>query len=194
MPVDHHSINENNTVQSEIIDLGLKMPKDFDVQSILSVERLLKMHPNWFVSNLTQEADKFTAAIKDYATEETSTLSGEISLTRDNERIIQIQLNGTVDICIRFFNTNGSLAVQTHSPEAIDPADPVLLWIRAILQYIRLYVKTTPVTLFFRLVMNKMILQMDPSQRKISMMIAKITLIEVLVIVLIVVGYVIFVL
>ena len=42
--------------------------------------------------------------------------------------------------------------------------------------------------------MNKMVLQMNPSQRKISIMITKITIIEVLVIILIVVGYSIFVL
>lgn len=57
----------------------------------------------------------------------------------------------------------------------------------------RLFLKQTPVTLFFRVLMNRMVLKIDPSQRKISMMITKITAIEVLVIILIVVGYVFFV-
>lgn len=75
-----------------------------------------------------------------------------------------------------------------------DPDDPLLLWIRAIKEYIRIYLKRTPATLFFRLLMNKMILKMDPSQRKICLMMAKITAVELLVILLIVIAYAFFVL
>ena len=38
--------------------------------------------------------------------------------------------------------------------------------------------------------MNRMVLQMNPSQRKICLMISKITVVEVVVIIVIVIGYV----
>ncbi len=194
MSIDHHTINSRLTVQSETIDLGLAITENFDAQSILSIKHLLSLHPNWFISNLEQHKDHFTADIKDYASEKRSKLSGQVLFNGDDGTIIRILLTGTVDISIQFSNINGSLFVQTHSPESIDPTDPALLWIRAILQYLRLYTKKTPVTFFFRLLMNRMILQMNPSQRKICMMLAKITFVEVLVIIFILIGYKIFVL
>lgn len=194
MSPDHYSIDDRLTVKSERIDLGLNIPENFDIQTVLTVDRLLRLHPNWFISNLVQENDHFTADIKDYSTDKESTLTGHVLINKQDQQVLRICLNGTIDIDIQFYNINGALAVQTHSCEPIEAVDPVLQWIRAILQYLRLYVKKTPITLFFRLLMNRMILQMNPSQRKISMMIAKITMVEVLVILLIVVGYVIFVL
>ena len=68
----------------------------------------------------------------------------------------------------------------------------MLLWIRAIQEYLRLYATTTPQTLVFRGIMNSMMLKMNPSQRKITIMLTKITVIELLVTVIIVVGYVYF--
>lgn len=194
MSPDHYPIKEHLAVSSEKISLGLEIPKGFDPGATLTPDVLLSLHPNWFVSNLDCGSDNFTADIKDYSTEETSLLTGRLQFELPEGEMIRIDISGTVDICIRFLNNNGVLHVQTHSPEQIDPADPVLLWIRSILQYIRLYVKKSIYNLFFRLVMNRMVLQMNPSQRKICMMIAKITLVEVLVIILILVGYTIFVL
>lgn len=194
MSADHHTLDEAVWVQSKQIDLGLGIPDHFDAGSVLNIDRLLRLHPNWFISNLSWEKPAFSADIKDYASDKTSRLSGSVLFNIEKEKLIQIRLNGTLDICIDFFRHNGSLSVQTRSPESIDPADPVLLWIRAILQYLRLYIKKTPATLLFRLLMNRMILTMNPSQRKICMMLAKITLVEVFVIIFILVGYKIFVL
>ncbi len=66
----------------------------------------------------------------------------------------------------------------------------MLLWIRSIQEYLRIYATTTPYTVFFRLLMNRMVLQMDPSQRKICLMLTKITVVELVVILVIVIGYV----
>ena len=63
------------------------------------------------------------------------------------------------------------------------------LWLQSIRQYLRLYLKTTPNTLFFRFLMNKALLKMNPSQRKISLMIYRFTLLEIVVILIILVGY-----
>lgn len=181
---------------TEEVDLGLQeLPASFDLQALFSKDKLLRFHPNWFVSNFQQKGTSFTASIKDYVTEEEFPLSGNFIFNRTDDELLHIQLTEAIDVGIFFLKRDNTLKVQISSKdEQIDPNDPILLWIRAIKEYIRLYLKRTPVTLFFRLLMNKMILKMDPSQRKICLMMAKITAVELLVILLVVVGYVIFVL
>ncbi len=180
---------------TEEVDLGLQeLPAFFDLQSLFPDDHLLRFHPNWFVTDFQQNGTSFTATIKDYVTEEKSSLSGNFIFNRTDGELLYIQLTETIDIQISFLNRNNKLKVQISSKdEEIDPNDPLLLWIRAIKEYIRIYLKRTPVTLFFRLLMNKMILKMDPSQRKICLMMAKITAVELLVILLVVIGYVFFV-
>ena len=108
---------------------------------------------------------------------------------------MKIKLSDPFEKNIIFFHQEGILKVKIVSFNGpVSDDDSFLLWIRGIREYIRLFMKNTPVTLFFRFLMNQMVLKMDPSQRKISMMITKITAVEVLVVILIVVGYVLFVL
>ncbi len=181
---------------TEEIDLGLPdLPPSIDLQALFPSDRLLRLHPNWFISDFQQkERDaSFTAAIKDYVTEEESQLSGNFVFNGTEDKLLVMQLAGTTDADISFLNRNNKLTVQIASNNTeIDPDDPLLLWIRAIKEYIRIYLKRTPVTLFFRVLMNKMVLKMDPSQRKICLMMAKITAVELLVILLVVIGYVFF--
>ncbi len=70
--------------------------------------------------------------------------------------------------------------------------DDILRWLTGIREYARLYMGSTLNTLLFRFLMNKMMLRMNPSQRKISMMLIKITLVEILVFIVIVAGYLMF--
>lgn len=198
MSSSRDSIDMADSVVTEEVDLGLQeLPASFDLRSLFSGDRLLRFHPNWFVSDFQQQEAEpsFTATIKDYVTEEEFLLSGRFVFNRTDNELLLIQLTGPADIGIFFLNRNNKLKVQISSKDKeIDPDDPLLLWIRAIKEYIRLYLKRTPVTLFFRVLMNKMVLKMDPSQRKICLMMAKITAVELLVILLIVIAYVVFVL
>jgi hypothetical protein len=198
MSSSRDSIDMADSVVTEEVDLGLQeLPASFDLRSLFSGDRLLRFHPNWFVSDFQQQEAEpsFTATIKDYVTEEEFLLSGRFVFNRTDNELLLIQLTGPADIEISFLNRNNKLKVQISSKDKeIDPDDPLLLWIRAIKEYIRLYLKRTPVTLFFRVLMNKMVLKMDPSQRKICLMMAKITAVELLVILLIVIAYVVFVL
>ncbi len=192
------SIDVTDSVVTEEVDLGLQeLPAAFDLRSLFPGDRLLRFHPNWFVSDFQQkEAEpSFSATIKDYVTEEEFLLSGRFVFNRTDNELLLIQLTAPADRGISFLHRNNKLKVQISSQEKeIDPHDPLLLWIRAIKEYIRIYLKRTPVTLFFRVLMNKMVLKMDPSQRKICLMMAKITAVELLVILLIVIAYVVFVL
>lgn len=189
MSFDHYSIAKPEFSPSEQIDLQLEMPGAFDLAAFFPQDRLFRLHPNWFINEFKYENDWFTASVKDYVTDESLLIEGQVSFQARGKEILTIAIEKPFQIIIRFFSKNNSLHVQTFTIGEIDGSDPIILWIRAIREYIRLYTRKTPVTLAFRLLMNNMVLQMNPSQRKICMMLAKITLVEILVIVLIVVGY-----
>ncbi len=180
---------------TEEVDLGLpNITSDLDISQLFPGDRLLRLHPNWFVTEFKQQGSSFTVAIKDYVTDDTFSLSGSFVFDTKSEELLTITLGAPLETKIRFFNRKTSLRVQIDTVAGEpSPDDPVLLWIRAIREYIRIYLKKTPITLFFRLLMNKMVLTMNPSQRKICLMMAKITAVELAVIVLLVIGYALFV-
>ncbi len=179
---------------SQEFDLGLELPTGFDLQSLFPHDRLLRLHPHWFITDFKQDGSSFSANIKDYATDNKFYLAGTVIYPDTACEFMRITLSNGLEKEIIFLIQDKKLKARIISIDGpIEDNDPVLLWIRGIREYIRLFLKQTPTTLFFRLLMNRMVLQMDPSQRKISMMIAKVTVMEVLVIVLIVVGYVFFV-
>jgi hypothetical protein len=181
-------------ILSEKIDLGLDLPGNFEVGVLFPGDRLLRLHPNWFIQDFQRTDEHFSASIKDYATEETNPLSGTFRFNSGNDTLLEISLADENETCITFSNLDGKLHVQLRSQKEIEGTDPLLLWVKAIREYVRIYVKKTPATLFFRLLMNRMVLQMNPSQRKISLMMVRLTIVEIFIIILIVVGYVIFVL
>jgi len=111
-----------------------------------------------------------------------------------NDTLLEICLADENETRITFSILDGKLHVQIRSQKEIEGTDPLLLWVKAIREYVRIYAKKTVATLFFRLLMNRMVLQMNPSQRKICLMMARLTIVEIFIIILIVVGYVIFVL
>ncbi len=196
MSPSDRALNMACPVITDEIDLGVEdLPAGLDLQALFPKDRLLRLHPNWFVSDFQEKDDGgFTVSIKDYVTEENFLLSGSFTFNRKEGELLFIQLTGGTPLEIFFLNRERRLKVQISSADQeLDPDDPVLLWVRAIKEYIRMYLKRTPLTLFFRFFMNKMILKMDPSQRKICLMMAKITAVEMLVILLIVFGYLIFV-
>lgn len=179
---------------SQEFDLGLQLPADFDLQPLFPHDRLLRLHPHWFVTDFKSDGASFSVDIKDYATEKEFSLTGLVLYPHAASELLRIELSGGLEKKIIFLIRNGELKVQIVSMEGTTADNETfLLWIRGIREYIRIYLKRTPATLFARLLLNRMVLQMNPSQRKICMMIAKITVVEVLVIVLIVVGYVFFV-
>lgn len=194
MSTPHSPVDVAFSAITEEVDLGLQeLPGSFDLQPLFSGDRLLRFHPNWFISNFEENGTFFTASIKDYVTDEEFSLSGSFIFNSTDQELLKIQLSETIHVQISFLRRDNRLKVQISTLEKeLDPNDPLLLWVRAIKEYIRLYIKSTPTTLFFRILMNKMILKMDPSQRKICLMMAKITAVELLVIILVVIGYVYF--
>jgi hypothetical protein len=172
-----------------------------NIKDILDENRLIRLHPHWFIDNAKQRDSGLFAELHDYATEQVFTLGvqlGTISAPDDPEGaeiIMRITLFDYPVTELLLYVRQDKSRVRVRYVDA-QPGDDleadILLWISSIQEYLRMYTTTTPRTLFFRLLMNRMILQMNPSQRKICIMITKITIIELLVILILVVGYVYF--
>lgn len=174
--------------------------KPLSLADLLSLETLLRLNPHWIVENLTEENGIFTAALKDHETDKPFQLTG--SLSHPSAQTLELCFEQGDFQKIRLFpkeNTFWAEVIYRSEEEPDQEPDEaverlVVLWIRSIKEYLRMYLKNTLNTVFFRYIMNKIILKMTPSQRKISLMLIRLTVVEIFVILLIVVGYVIFVL
>jgi hypothetical protein len=174
---------------------------DLDILQLLDENKLLRLHPHWFIEETERRNNALFATLRDYATEEVFSLGLKLETTLQPDDPINSELLMRVTLLdygvkeLLFFVQQEKTKVRVRFDDE-QPDDEleqnILLWIRAMQEYLRLYATTTPHTVFFRLLMNRMILQMNPSQRKICLMITKITVIELVVIIVLVVGYVYF--
>lgn len=170
--------------------------KPLSLTDLLSIETLLRLNPHWIVEDLTEDNGTFTVDLKDHETERTFQLSGSLAFT--DAQTLELAFEQGHYSKIRLFpKDSGFWAEVTYNLEE-EPDEAlerlVVLWVRSIKEYLRMYLKNTLNTIFFRYIMNKIILKMTPSQRKISLMLIRLTVVEIFVILLIVIGYVIFVL
>jgi hypothetical protein len=186
------------------------MPKEYDLNlpvhgkkqplaltGLLSLETLLRLNPHWIVERLVEANGTFTAALKDHETEKSFQLIG--SLFFPGPQTLELSFDqGNYRKITLFPRDTGFWAEVVYRAEEEEPEEEVerhvVLWLRSIKEYLRMYLKNTPNTVFFRYIMNRILLKMTPSQRKISLMLIRLTVVEIFVILLIVVGYVIFVL
>ncbi|MFC1889660.1 hypothetical protein ACFL4G_07885 [Thermodesulfobacteriota bacterium] len=166
-----------------------------DFGRIIDDEKLCRLHPHWFVNEPVTDKDRFTATIMDHATDESFTFSCSISFGGPSTDILKVTVLEGPFRSLRFFVRGSRLFAEvtylTARPDEKTESD-LFLWIKSIREYLRIYIIRNPATLFFRVLMNRVILTMNPSQRKICLMLFRFTLLEVLVIILIVVGYVMF--
>ena len=162
---------------------------------LFDVEKLLRLHPHWFIEEIKDGPEGVESRIRDHANE--THLDICFALVINERSGVSLDFKNESLHNITLFNKNGRLYASVSgdkSEQELDHHYSLSLWLRSIREYIRLFIKTTPNTLFFRFIMDHAILKMNPSQRKISLMILRFTALEILVIVLIVIGYTIFVL
>ncbi len=161
-----------------------------DLSQIIDAERMVRLHPHWHVAGLKPRGDGVTAQLKDNATDEYFELHFNLTFPTSDEILLAFE-NGPIQR-IHFFFEEGRLKVlfDPHG-EDLSPEEEqnLTLWLQSIRQYLRLYLRTTPYTRFFRFLMNRIILPMNPSQRKICLMLYRFTLLEIVVILIIVIGY-----
>jgi len=173
---------------------------ELDIANLLDADRLVRLHPHWFVESRQEDDGWVRFHLRDYATEQEFDLvlrTGAEPAPQDppaSVPVLRITLQQYPVQEMLFYVQNSKAQVRLRGRDGLmaEQEQDVLLWARAIQEYLRLYAVTTPHTLFFRAIMNHMMLKMNPSQRKITIMLTKITVIEILVTVIIVVGYVYF--
>ena len=168
-------------------------PRDLKVDTLLAGETLLRLHPHWFVEGFAREAGEVTADLRDYASDDRFRL--RFRMTPDPAGLPQLVFSEGPLQEIRFHRQGPHLHARVRSDQPFTTLEErfgLILWLRGIREYIRLYLRRSPHTLFFRFLMNRVMLRMNPSQRKISIMIAKITVVEIILIVALVIGFVYF--
>ena len=163
--------------------------KHIDIFARIKPENLFRLNPHWVINSFAQSLDSYATEITDHETEKTKSLQGSCSNNGDGFPVVLAENHDWQSI--RFFEKNDSLHVDVSYRE--DPSEDVekhvVLWLRSIREYLRLYTTNSINTRFFRFIMNRVILQMNPSQRKISLMLIRLTMLEILVIIIIVVGW-----
>lgn len=163
--------------------------KHHDVFVRVREEFLFRLNPHWVINSFSCAEESYVAEITDHETDQSSVLKGGYTIGPDGFPRISAE-NGDWH-SVNFFEKNGSLHAEVNYIE--DPPEEVerqvVLWLRSVKEYLRLYTANSINARFFRLIMNRIILQMTPSQRKISLMLIRITILELLVIVLILVGW-----
>ncbi len=180
-------------------DCGLEIQdsrKKIRIGDILNADKLLRLNPFWFVNSLTTDGDQFTAELKDYRNDQEFQLKGTCVFDKDN--LISIDFVDGEWTSITLFVKEGNqlwakvnFREQVAEPESEEEQN-LVYWLRGIKEYLRLYFTNSLNTRFFRMVMNNMILKMNPSQRKICVMIVRFTILEIVVIAIIVAGYFLF--
>jgi len=157
-------------------------------------EKLLRLHPHWCFESLQKEHNSVKALVKDHATDININITFKLVTSEPNRLTLEFTEGPLHSISLYAQEGRLFAAVSADITEKeYDQRYGLGLWLRSIKEYLRLFITATPNTLFFRFIMDHAVLKMDPSQRKVSLMILRFTALEILVIVLIVVSYVIFV-
>lgn len=176
-------------------DLDLKRKPNAsgpNLKAIFDLDKLHRLHPHWVIEGQSEADEGTRFEIRDHATDERFSHTA-VLIFDDSEDMpaLRLDLDGGPFSSLRLHIKEGRFTVTTRQP-ASEMEENLLLWLRGIREYLRLYLTTTPNTLLFRLLMNRVILTMTPSQRKICLMLFRFTLLEILVIVMIGVGWMLF--
>lgn len=146
---------------------------------------------------MDESDDSFTASLKDHVSDTEFTVKGTVTAVDKNRFVLSMDHESYRGVEI--FITDDKLMAVVHygygEEELTEEVERfIVLWLRSVKEYLRMYLTNSLNARLFRYAMNRVILKMTPSQRKISLMLIRLTVVEIFVILLIVVGYVIFVL
>ena len=168
-------------------------PQDLRVDSLLTGETLLRLHPHWFVEGFSQADNQVVVDLRDYASDQTFRLRYRVDADADGLPILEFDEGPLQKV---WFNLQAGIlharVISDQDFTILEETFGLGLWLRGIREYIRLYLNNSLNTLFFRTLMNRAMLKMNPSQRKICIMIYKITVVEIILILVIIIGFVYF--
>lgn len=181
-----------------IIEYKLELPSSTPKNTLnpiknLTFERFLRLNPIFIVKECEISDGSFSLALKDHETEEEFDLKGKIDFSIPSDYRIEFDSGVYKSINIRPKGDELIAEVDFRDEKISEKLDEnTFLWMKSIREYLRLFAKDSIYNYFFRIIMEKIILTMTPSQRKVCLMLYRVTLVEILAIVLILVGYVLF--
>lgn len=160
-----------------------------DVYELIQPEFFFRLNPHWAIPEFTITDGVYSFEAIDHDTKEPSCMEGEYR--RDPGGQLIVETKKQIWQAISFMGKNGNLwAAVTYTEEPSEEQEQhVVFWLRSIKEYLRIQASNTLYSKMFRKVMDKVILPMTPSQRKICLMLLRLTALELLAIIVIVVGY-----
>lgn len=174
-------------------DLGLPVTSRLDLSRMFYGEKLLRLHPHWYLEACSEKGGMTRARLRDHATEAVFSISFSLSFPDRTSMVLDFE-NGPFEQ-ISIHPEGGVFRVAATGPGgelSAGDEESLELWLHSFHHYLRLYLRNTPNRLLFRFLLNQVLLKMNPSQRKISLMIIRFTLLEIVVILIIVIGYILF--
>lgn len=182
---------------SPTVDFGLTLDwSSADLEAHFTPEKLLRLHPHWHVGDIVTEKDGWSVQIKNHETETPFELRFRLLFPECDgaQACLRIALDHAPASALVLKITDGAVSAQLEDYAAPAEVEPYQmdLWLRGIYGYLSLYGKNTLKKRFDRFVMNRYLLPMNPSQRKISIMIYRFTVLEVVVILILAAGYAMF--
>lgn len=175
-------------------DLFLPWKKDSkcDVYQLIKPEFFFRLNPHWAIEKFSFSNDSFALEVTDHETKVPSSLEGTYRKEQNGQLLVS-----AIDcpwVSISFFTKKGSLfGSVTYTKEPSEEQEQhVVFWLRSIKEYLRMQVNTSLYSRIFLKVMDKIILPMTPSQRKICLMLTRLTVLEFAVILIIGAGYFLF--
>lgn len=171
--------------------------KKISPRELIHAERLLRLNPIWIIQEFKEDSEGFHAKLKDHSTDVEFELHGTLQQDQTDALIVDFTADDYANLMISSTDNNYQATVTYADPDFQEESElehNTVLWLRSIQEYLKLYQKKTVNTLLFRYIMNRIVLTMTPSQRKICLMLLRVTIVELVVILFIVIGYVFFVL
>ena len=171
------------------LDLGARGSNSFICEH-LTLDRIVRLNPYWKIIGLEEKGDDgYELDAMDHETDEPFELVGTtISSPQSGVTLCADEREWSE---IVFYLKDGGLWALVSSVDGLTEKDEerMIYWFRSVREYLRLYVKDTLWSKAHRYIMNKILLPMSPSQRKISLMMIRLSVLEIFVILLAIVGY-----
>jgi hypothetical protein len=143
------------------LDLVLEAGAAPDLGTIFDLDRLHRLHPHWIVEGASETEGGTRFEIRDHATDLRFSHFACLIFEKGDSGPpgFELRLKGGSLAGFRLFVKGDRWTVATQTPPA-EMEENLLLWLRGIREYLRLYLTTSLNTLVFRHLMNKMILPM----------------------------------
>ncbi len=183
------------------VSTNLHVSVETTYRVISNLQLLLRLSPHWDLISLTPVEGNsiFEVVIKLYADNTDKRLLAQVAPSNDFESYaftLKDTITKKVEFTLKQNHHNSIEITQKYHIENVNDASiletlsvELKYWHRAIIEYIKLQEGSGLRKVFFRWFMDKIWLRLKLSERKIAIIIAKITILEILVLIMLIIGW-----